>query len=98
MDLNALYPPIEPYATGDLLVGDGNRIYWEQSGNPDGKPVVFLHGGPGSGTSPLCLAITPIETSCAAAAAMIAWAGSPIRISEVTVTRSSAGALRWAAR
>jgi len=52
MDLNALYPPIEPYATGDLLVGDGNRIYWEQSGNPDGKPVVFLHGGPGSGTSP----------------------------------------------
>ena len=52
MDLKALYPPIEPYETGDLLVGDGNRIYWEQSGNPDGKPVVFLHGGPGSGTSP----------------------------------------------
>lgn len=52
MNLDALYPPIEPYETGDLLVGDGNRIYWEQSGNPDGKPVVFLHGGPGSGTSP----------------------------------------------
>ncbi|WP_428982018.1 prolyl aminopeptidase [Microbacterium horticulturae] len=34
-----------------LLVGDGQRVYWEQSGNPDGKPVVFLHGGPGSGTS-----------------------------------------------
>ena len=34
-----------------LLVGDGHRIYWEQSGNPDGKPVVFLHGGPGAGTS-----------------------------------------------
>lgn len=44
-----LYPPIEPYGTGMLDVGDGNRIYWEQSGNPDGKPVVFLHGGPGGG-------------------------------------------------
>ncbi|WP_309066639.1 prolyl aminopeptidase [Microbacterium sp.] len=52
MELEALYPPIEPYETGHLLVGDGNRVYWEQSGNPDGKPVVFLHGGPGSGTSP----------------------------------------------
>jgi proline iminopeptidase len=47
-----LYPPIEPYETGELLVGDGQRVYWEQSGNPDGKPVVFLHGGPGAGTSP----------------------------------------------
>lgn len=47
-----LYPPIEPYETGELLVGDGQRVYWEQSGNPDGKPVVFLHGGPGGGTSP----------------------------------------------
>lgn len=46
-----LYPSIEPYETGMLLVGDGNRVYWEQSGNPSGKPVVFLHGGPGSGTS-----------------------------------------------
>lgn len=47
----ALYPPIEPYETGTLLVGDGQRVYWEQSGNPDGKPVVYLHGGPGAGTS-----------------------------------------------
>ncbi|MFT4305391.1 MAG: prolyl aminopeptidase [Microbacterium sp.] len=46
-----LYPPIEPYETGMLLVGDGHRLYWEQSGNPEGKPVVFLHGGPGGGTS-----------------------------------------------
>lgn len=46
-----LYPPIEPYDTGELLVGDGNRVFYEQSGNPDGKPVVFLHGGPGGGTS-----------------------------------------------
>jgi proline iminopeptidase len=47
-----LYPPVEPYDDGMLLVGDGQRLYWEQSGNPDGKPVVFLHGGPGAGTSP----------------------------------------------
>src|SRR5690606_40591650 len=47
-----LYPPIEPYDSGLLLVGDGHRVYWEQSGTPDGKPVVFLHGGPGGGTSP----------------------------------------------
>ncbi|WP_159501655.1 prolyl aminopeptidase [Microbacterium sp. 18062] len=49
---DVLYPPIEPYEIGELLVGDGQRVYWEQSGNPDGKPVVFLHGGPGAGTSP----------------------------------------------
>lgn len=47
-----LYPPIEPYETGMLIAGEGNRLYWEQSGNPDGKPVVLLHGGPGAGTSP----------------------------------------------
>ncbi|TWY72909.1 alpha/beta fold hydrolase, partial [Klebsiella pneumoniae] len=46
-----LYPAIEPYETGHLLAGDGQRVYWEQSGNPEGKPVVFLHGGPGAGTS-----------------------------------------------
>lgn len=51
MNLDALYPPIEPHETGELLVGDGHRVYWEVSGNPDGKPVVFLHGGPGSGTA-----------------------------------------------
>lgn len=46
------YPPIEPYAAGHLDVGDGQEIYWEQSGNATGKPVVFVHGGPGGGTSP----------------------------------------------
>lgn len=45
------YPPIEPYASGLLDVGDGNRIYWETSGNPDGKPVLLVHGGPGAGGS-----------------------------------------------
>ncbi len=47
-----LYPPIEPYDTGLLIAGEGHRIAYEQSGNPEGKPVVFLHGGPGAGTSP----------------------------------------------
>lgn len=46
------YPPIEPYATGMLDVGDGNHVYWETCGNPDGIPAVVLHGGPGSGASP----------------------------------------------
>ncbi|GAB3410642.1 prolyl aminopeptidase [Schumannella luteola] len=52
METDALYPPIEPHDSGELEVGDGHRLYWEVSGNPDGKPVVFLHGGPGAGTAP----------------------------------------------
>lgn len=51
-DLRTLYPPIEPYQTGMLPVGDGHTIYYERSGNPNGKPAVFLHGGPGGGTLP----------------------------------------------
>jgi proline iminopeptidase len=47
-----LYPEIEPYETGMLDVGDGHSLYWELSGNPDGRPVVFLHGGPGGASSP----------------------------------------------
>jgi proline iminopeptidase len=47
-----LYPEIEPYAHGMLPVGDGNAIYWETCGNPQGKPAVVLHGGPGSGCGP----------------------------------------------
>ena len=44
-----LYLPVEPYEHGTLDVGDGNRVYWETCGNPEGKPAVVLHGGPGSG-------------------------------------------------
>jgi proline iminopeptidase len=47
-----LYPEIEPYAQGWLDVGDGHRVYWERCGNPEGKPAVFLHGGPGAGCGP----------------------------------------------
>src|SRR5690606_13999854 len=46
------YPEIEPYRTGYLDVSPEHSIYFEESGNPNGKPVVFLHGGPGGGTSP----------------------------------------------
>ena len=48
----SLYPPIEPYATGFLQVSNVHQLYWEQCGREDGVPVVFLHGGPGSGCGP----------------------------------------------
>jgi proline iminopeptidase len=47
-----LYPPIEPYRTGRLKVSSVHEIYYEESGNPSGKPVLFVHGGPGGGSSP----------------------------------------------
>ncbi|MEU2006444.1 prolyl aminopeptidase [Rhodococcus sp. NPDC019627] len=50
--MRTLYPEIQPFRFGHLDVGDGQQVYWELSGNPDGKPVVFLHGGPGGGTDP----------------------------------------------
>ncbi|WP_243374438.1 prolyl aminopeptidase [Microvirga solisilvae] len=50
--MRTFYPEIEPYDHGMLDVGDGHRVYWELCGNPNGKPVVFLHGGPGGGCTP----------------------------------------------
>jgi proline iminopeptidase len=47
----ALFPPIDPYASGMLDLDAPHRMYYEQSGNPHGVPVVFLHGGPGAGAS-----------------------------------------------
>ncbi len=47
-----LYAPQAPFDSGMLAVGDGHTLYWEQCGNPDGVPVVFLHGGPGAGVAP----------------------------------------------
>jgi proline iminopeptidase len=52
MERRTFYPEIEPYRQGHLDVGDGHTLYFEESGNPAGKPVVFLHGGPGGGTEP----------------------------------------------
>lgn len=51
--LRSLYPPLEPRRSGWLRVSPQHEIYWEESGNPDGKPAVFLHGGPGAGSSAL---------------------------------------------
>lgn len=48
----SLYPPVVPYDSGHLNVGDGHSIYWEMCGNPKGMPAVFLHGGPGGGCTP----------------------------------------------
>ena len=53
MHIHTLYPPLTPHASGMLDTAGIHRIYWETSGNPDGIPVVFVHGGPGSGTSPI---------------------------------------------
>ncbi|MEY4780246.1 MAG: prolyl aminopeptidase, partial [Pseudomonadota bacterium] len=51
-DRRPLYPPTTPYKTGRLKVSDLHEIYYEECGNPAGKPVVVLHGGPGGGISP----------------------------------------------
>ena len=48
-DLRPLYPALEPFDHGHLEVDGHHRVYYEQCGNPDGKPVVFVHGGPGGG-------------------------------------------------
>ncbi len=47
--MRSLHPPIEPFQSGELAVSDLHTLYYEQVGNPEGKPVVFLHGGPGGG-------------------------------------------------
>ena len=52
LEHRVLYPDIEPYRTGRLTVDGLHEIYFEESGNPEGKPVVFLHGGPGAGSDP----------------------------------------------
>ncbi|NOY89910.1 MAG: prolyl aminopeptidase [Deltaproteobacteria bacterium] len=51
-DVRELYPAIEPFEHGVLDVGDGHSLYWECCGNPEGKPAVFVHGGPGGGSAP----------------------------------------------
>ena len=48
----SLYPPIEPFRSGRLDVGDGHQLYWELCGTPDAAPAVVLHGGPGAGCTP----------------------------------------------
>ena len=48
----SLYPAIEPFNSGRLAVGDGHEVYFEESGNPNGKPAIVVHGGPGGGSYP----------------------------------------------
>ncbi|NHU42799.1 prolyl aminopeptidase [Rhodococcus sp. A14] len=50
---SALHPAVEPYEAGFLDVSDGHSLYWETTGNPTGTPVLYLHGGPGSGCTPV---------------------------------------------
>ncbi len=52
MNRRGLYPDIEPYRTGTLQVSDLHRVFYEEAGNPDGRPALFLHGGPGVGILP----------------------------------------------
>lgn len=51
MAFRKLYPSLRPYSTGFLAVDDLHTLYWEQAGNPDGVPILMLHGGPGAGTT-----------------------------------------------
>src|SRR5690554_5974383 len=51
-DRRSFYPEIEPYRTGTLKVSDLHTIYFEECGNPKGKPVIIVHGGPGGGSNP----------------------------------------------
>ena len=50
--IDPFYPPLEPYRSGSLAVSELHTLYWEACGNPQGIPVIFLHGGPGAGISP----------------------------------------------
>ncbi len=52
-ETGGLYPPIEPHRSGFLAVGGPHRLYWEESGNPRGPAVLFIHGGPGAGSAPV---------------------------------------------
>ncbi len=51
-NLTTRFPPIEPFNTGMLQVDDIHVLYYEQSGNPDGEPIIYLHGGPSEGSQP----------------------------------------------
>ena len=52
MPESSLWPPVEPFHTGYLKVSPIHELYFEESGNPDGKPVIVLHGGPGGSSRP----------------------------------------------
>ncbi len=71
--LRTLYPAIKPNKSGMLRVSDTHEIYYEECGNPKGKPAVFVHGGPGAGCDNRARSFfdppTPIASSCSISAA-----------------------------
>src|SRR5438477_175712 len=58
-DRRDLFPPLEPYRTGQLRLDQRHTMYWEESGNPHGRPILFLHGGPGAGATPVHRRVFP---------------------------------------
>src|SRR5262252_4920333 len=95
----SLYPEVEPYEHGMLEVGDGQHVYWETCDNPDGKPALVLHGGPGSGCTPRhrrYSAVAPLEGPALLAdqlngAPLAAEHGGPWRLSDRCPARRVAG-------
>ena len=59
-EIFTLFPPIEPFNNG-FMERDGHQIYYEQCGNSNGKPAVFLHGGPGGGGSTTAVSYTHLR-------------------------------------
>nr|WP_315238248.1 prolyl aminopeptidase [uncultured Albidiferax sp.] len=99
-------PPVEPYASGYLDTGDGHQIYWEQCGAASGVPMVFLHGGPGSGCSPrhrrffdarLCRAVLFDQRGCGRSLPRGALQGntSEALIADMESLRQHLGIDRW---
>ncbi len=99
-------PPAEPYASGLLDTDDGHQIYWEQCGAASGMPMVFLHGGPGSGCSPrhrqffdarLCRAILFDQRGCGRSQPRGALQGnnSEALIADMERLRQHLGIARW---
>ena len=83
--LRGLYPPLAAYDSGWLDTGDGHRICWELSGNPNGKPAVFIHGGPGGGISRIIVScsIRNVTRCCCSISAAVA---APVRTPAWTTT------------
>ena len=103
--LRGLYPPLAAYDSGWLDTGDGHRIYWELSGNPNGKPAVFIHGGPGGGISRIivsCSIRNATRCCCSISAAVAVPVRTPARqqhhrhlVADIERLRDMAGVDQW---
>jgi len=103
---NALYAPLAPYASGQLDVGQGHQLYWEQCGYASGIPMVYLHGGPGSGCSPrhrqffdpsLCRAVLFDQRGCGRSLprGALQHNTSDALVSDIEALRRHLGIARW---